>query len=233
MVAYDRATQLEWRKKYAHALEEHLKTKNWEKVKDVLPAAEEIRVNKRLLKKSWFKLAEHESSTGHPISAIEHYGSARNCDLTDVSLLAKIAVQLERFVVEFEDRFSREDIIGLLEPLERMRSFHGVQLKQPIPPELDTLSTKLKRLLQSAPSKKETPATPYILRIFAALYSDKMTTEEVQAEFARIVVPIIREEYEKRLKEKNSQKKKPKKRLAPPKPPKNNGGPENDAPKAK
>ena len=190
-------------------------------------------MNKRLLKKSWFKLAEYESSTGHPISAIEHYGSARNCDPTDVSVLAKIAVQIERFVIEFEGKFSREDLAGLLEPIERMMSFHGIQLKQQIPPELELLSTKLKGLLRTAPSKKETPATSYILRIFAALYSDKMTTEEVQAEFARIVVPIIREEYEKRLKEKNSKRKTPKKKSAPPKPPKKNGRPEDDTTKAK
>jgi hypothetical protein len=217
-VEINNGVKMDLKKLNSYALKEHLKTKNWEKIEEMLPAAEVAGVSAGQLKKTWFALGQHQKEDDKLVSALVSFSSARKHDLDNSSILTEILDCLSGFIDRFEDKFSREDLLHLEYGLDRLYSFQKTR-----PNKEDENLRRAKELLtrirykkEDAPSKRETPATPYVFRVYAALHPD-MTFEEVKVEFARVVAPLIRkklsanEKQSSKPKEKKSEKKKRKK----------------------
>ncbi len=189
----DRTTKQEWKQKYALALSQNLEKGNWEKVQELLPAAENIGVSSRQLQKTWTNFGIHQKNQNNLVSAVVSFASARRHALDNNQILAELLLCLGGFIERFESKFSREDLVHLEYGLDRVYSFQKTR-----PKTSDANLQRAKELLayiraqkQVAPSKQETPATHHVLRIFAALHPD-MTFDEVKVEFARVVAPLIR-----------------------------------------
>jgi len=194
-------TQNETKVMYEEAIRQNIAKKDWRKLSEVMIGAEKVGVGKSLRKKGWFQVGLSEAERGNHPSAIVAFNSARVLDSHPDEVLERLYGEVEGFCAEFDGIFSRADLFVLRQALERIDSFHRYHAKVAI----GTL-TRGKRLarwseqrLQGAPLKEETPATHHVQRIYAALYPP-MTIEEVRAEFARIVEPLIRERLERKPK---------------------------------
>lgn len=206
----DQKSKLEWKKKYSFALTQHLKNSNWEKIEELLPAAESYGVSAQLLQNAWTELGQHQKKDDKLVSALVSFAAARKHALDNNHLFSELLDCLTGFIDLFEPKFSREDLVLLEYGLDRVYSFQKLQpnSNEPIFFRAKELQIRIKDLLIFAPSKAETVASPNVQRIYAALYSD-MTQDEVRTEFARLFMEMSGDEYEKRLKEKKKAKKKP------------------------
>ncbi len=206
----DRKSKLEWKKKYSFALTQHLKNNNWEKIEELLPAAESFGVSARQLQKAWTELGQQQKKDDKLVSALVSFAAARKHALDSNQLFSEILDCLTGFIDLFEKKFSREDLVLLEYGINRVYSFQKLQpsSNDQILSRAKELQIRIKDLLIFAPSKPETVASPNVQRIYAALYSD-MTQDEVRTEFARLFMEMNGDEYEKRLKEKKKAKKKP------------------------
>ena len=206
---------------FSEAIRQNIAKKDWQKLSDVLIGAEQIGVSKRLRVKGWRSLAEYQHSRGNLPAAVLAYNSARSLDLGNRVLLSGLLQSYEEFYSEFEDKFSNEDLGLLVRPLNSLFNFYSVHRSQ-VEPDLEgvrRLAERIRLKALSAPSRRETSATHKVQTIYSAVFSPNMTPEEVRAEFARVFVPLIRDEYEKRMRE--AKKRKPKGGGGkPPKPPK-------------
>lgn len=184
---------MDLKKLNSYALKEHLNKKNWEKIEELLPAAEVAGVSAGQLKKTWFALGQHQKEDDKVVSALVSFSSARKHDLDNSSILTEILDCLSGFIDRFEDKFSREDLLHLEYGLDRLYSFQKTRTTKEDENlrRAKELLTRIRYKKEEAPSKRETPATPYVFRVYAALHPD-MTFEEVKVEFARVVAPLIR-----------------------------------------
>lgn len=183
---------------YTEAIRLNIANKDWTKLLDVMMEAETAGVGKSLRKRGWYHVGLYEAERGNHPAAIIALNSARMLDPVSGSTLSRMFEEIEAFCQDFEGRFSRQDLHMLTSSLERIASFYSFHLKIP-----KAVRDKEKRLahwiavqFSTAPDKEETPASHYVQLICAALYPP-MTIEEVRAEFARIVEPLIRERLER------------------------------------
>ncbi|MHB1050618.1 MAG: hypothetical protein ACYC09_11095 [Bacteroidota bacterium] len=174
-------------------LKELLKKKNWEKIEEVLPAAEQFGVSGRLLQKTWTELGQHQKGSDKLVTAIESFSHARKHSIENEKIFVQITESLSGFVTRFERQFSREDLVRLEFAFERVYTFHKNKSHFPkdVIDRAKSVLDQIRLQKEVAPSKIETPASSNVFRIFAALYPG-MTQPEVEAEFARIVAPLVR-----------------------------------------
>jgi hypothetical protein len=186
---------------FEEAIRQNITKKDWQKLSEVMIGAEKVGVGKSLRKKGWFQVGLSEAERGNRPSAIVAFNSARVLDPHPDKVLERMYGEVEGFCAEFDGVFSREDLYVLGRALERIDSFHTHHAKVA----KDTLERGKRSIrwiehrLQGAPLREETPATHHVQRIYSALYPP-MTIEEVRAEFARIVEPLIRERLERKPK---------------------------------
>ncbi len=207
----DNKSKTELKKLNSIALREHLKNKNWEKIEELLPAAEVFGVSNRQLQKTWFELGQQQKKADNMVSALVSFASARKHDIDNPQLFIEITECLVGFIDRFESKFSREDLVILEYSFNRIITFYKSRLKRYesylFPAE--GLLNRIKSLIIFSPSKKETPASSHVQRIYAALYPSNMPIEEIRVEFGRLFAATYRDEYERRVREKKKQKKKP------------------------
>jgi hypothetical protein len=192
------------------ALKTAIKKQDWERLPDLLPLGHKHRVAGGLQTKGWLLLGDHLAAGGDSVGAILSYNSARIISLHDKNILDKLFGNLTDFYESFHSHFSREDLVLFKDTLVRIIGFYRIRKEEKLLQFVEAGSAfihRVQRQLDIAPSKVETVATFKVNQIHSALYTS-MTAEEVRAEFARLVAPIIREEYQKRVKEKEGKKKK-------------------------
>jgi hypothetical protein len=184
---------------YTEAIRQNITKKDWARLSDVMVEAEKAGVGKSLRAKGWYHLGLFEAERGNHPAAIVALNSARVLDSAPEKALSRMLEEMAAFYGDFEGRFSRQDLYTLSEGLERLASFHSIHSK--VSASLQATQKKLAHWIErqkgNAPDKEETPASRHVQRIYAALYPP-MTLEEVRAEFARIVEPLIRERLEKK-----------------------------------
>lgn len=184
---------------YDEAIRQNTAKKDWQKLSEVMIGAEMVGVNKALRKKGWLHVGQFETERGNHPAAIIALNSARVLERHPGKVLALMFAEIEAFCEDFDGRFSRQDLLLLAQALERVRSFHSIHSK--VPADVQDKGKRVMHWIESrlsdAPLKVETPATHHVQRIYSALYSP-MTIEEVRAEFARIVEPLIRERLERK-----------------------------------
>ena len=186
---------------YAEAIRQNIANQDWTKLADVMMEAEKAGVRKELRRRGWYHLGLSEAERGNHPAAIIALNSARALDPDPEKTLNRMLEEVEAFCQDFVGRFSRQDLYMLSKSLERLASFHSFHSKVPA-----AVHDKQKRLahwiedqLRIALEKEETPASHHVERIYAALYPP-MTIEEVRAEFARIVEPLVRERLDRKAK---------------------------------
>lgn len=199
------------------ALKTAIKKHDWGRLFDIVSMSAKQGCSKVLIKKGWVELGNHLLEGKDYVNAILAFNSARTLGLFDKKVLDKFIHGLNEFYKIFRQKFSREDLIVFNDTLARLINFYRLHKDRGLDyatEEGQNLVRKVEQQIEVAPSKVETQATFKVKQICDALYSN-MTTEEVRAEFAKIVAPLIRDEYEKRVKEKSKQKKR--KNVKPPK----------------
>ncbi|MCK5573038.1 MAG: hypothetical protein KAJ12_09770 [Bacteroidetes bacterium] len=186
---------------YSEAIRQNIAKKDWEKLSDVLIGAEKVSAGKNLRAEGWYRVGLYEAERGNHPSAIIALNSARTLTRKPEISLEKMFEELERFCEDFDGDFSRADLYMLSLATERVGGF--ISFHQEVSGDLvekaRQLSSWIESRLSTAPVKKETRATHHVQRIYSALYPP-MTIEEVRAEFARIVEPLIRERLERKAK---------------------------------
>jgi hypothetical protein len=185
---------------YSEAIRQNIAKKDWPKLAEVMLVTEEVGVTKSLRKKGWFQVGLSEAEKGNHPSAIIAFNSARVLDPRPGKILSRMYEEAEAFCEDFAGRFSRQDLYMLGQALERVSHFYAFHAK--VPMDVVERGKKVTRWIEArltdAPLRDETPATHHVQRIYAALYPP-MTMEEVRAEFARIVEPMMRERLIKRV----------------------------------
>jgi hypothetical protein len=195
----------EFKKKYSNAANQVSRDTDWDEIAKFLKVAEDNKIPDNQLKKAWTDLARDQIEKNDLTSALISLSSARRHALDDQQLLAEILKCLAGVYAVFQAKFSREDLLHLESALNRLYSFHKTR-ENTTEENLERakeLLTSIEHSKQLAPSLAKTPATQDVLRIYSALYPN-MTQEEVAAEFARIVAPLIREELSKKKKPRSS-----------------------------
>jgi len=186
---------------YTEAIRQNIANKDWTKLLDVMMEAEKAGVGKTLRRSGWYHIGLYEAERGNHPAAIIALNSARMLDPVSESTLSRMFEEIEAFCQDFEGRFSRQDLHMLTISLERIASFYSFHSK--IPKAVRDTEKRLAHWIadqfSTAPDKEETPASHHVQRICAALYPP-MTIEEVRAEFARIVEPLVRERLERKAK---------------------------------
>ena len=186
---------------YTEAIRQNIAKKDWSKLSEVMIGAELAKVGKPLRRRGWYQVGLFEAERGNHAAAIMAFNSARILDPQPGAIVGRIFEEAEAFCGDFDGRFSRQDLLMLGQALQRIQAFHLTHTK--VPTDVLEKGRRVVRWIESritdAPLREETPATHHVQRIYAALYPP-MTIEEVRAEFARIVEPLIRERLERKAK---------------------------------
>ena len=186
---------------YEEAIRQNIAKKDWSRLADVMTEAEKAGVGKELRKRGWYHVGLYEAERGNHPAAIAALNFARILDAKPGATLEKIVEEIEAFCQDFNGRFSRQDLYMLAKGLDRIVSFHSFHVKVPraVQEKGKRLGVWIEDQQRTALDKEETPATHHVQRIYAALYPP-LTIEEVRAEFARIVEPLIRERLDRKTK---------------------------------
>ena len=189
------------RELYSEAVRQNIVKKDWVRLSEVMIGAELARIPKPLRKRGWYHVGLYEAERGNHPGAIIALNSARALDSTPEKTLMRMFEEMKAFCHDFTGKFSRQDLYLLTKSLERIASFHSFhsQVSAAAENEGKKLEQWIEDQLRSATDQVETPATHHVQRICAALFPP-MTIEEVRAEFARIVEPLVRERLEQKAK---------------------------------
>jgi hypothetical protein len=189
------------------AIKDNIVKKDWPKLAEVLISAETYGVTKGLQRKGWYLVGQYEYERENLPAAIVSFNSARSIDPVNLNILDGFFSSYLAYFEKHESVFSREDLLILEGPIKRMVNYY--QVHQSIPDKNIQIAKELLKRIRlrrrNAPSKEETPETHHVIRIFDGLYP-KMAPAEIQAEFANLVVPLIRDYLEKKPKDKPSKK---------------------------
>jgi hypothetical protein len=192
--AASKSARDETRVLYTEAIRQNIARKDWIRLSDVMMEAEAAGVGKTMRKKGWYHVGMYEAGKGNHPSAIIAFNSARFAQSKDKPVLKQLFSQIEAFYEANESVFSREDLLLLSEPIQVVEGFYRSQIGRD-DANLDfarKLLSRIRAKMENAASKQETPVTHHVVRIHSALYTN-LTSEEVRAEFARIIAPTLRE----------------------------------------
>ena len=186
---------------YEEAIRQNIAKKDWSRLADVMTEAEKAGVGKELRKRGWYHVGLYEAERGNHPAAIAALNFARILDAKPGATLEKIVEEIEAFCQDFGGKFSRQDLYMLAKGLDRIVSFHSFHVKVPraVQEKGQRLAVWIEDQQRTAPDKEEPPATHHVQQIYAALYPP-LTIEEVRAEFARVVEPLIRERLDRKTK---------------------------------
>ena len=179
-------------------------------VAQLMKSAAYVGVSKKLQKKTWNLLGDHEAADGDHAAAIISYSSAHILDYADKEIFAKIINEASYYFRENLELFSISDLVILLQPIERLLNYYQYHEKSQDSGVASAreLKRQITAMFSTAPDRKVTPVTHTVYYIYSALYPNNMSQEEVRAEFARLFVEMNRDEYERRVREKRKATKK-------------------------
>jgi hypothetical protein len=154
-----------------------------------------------------------EAEKGHIVSAIDVINKARVLDLYNKAHIIRLFQNLSNFYKEFEQEFSKSDLEIFLDSIKRLVEFYKVKGLWDSPPVKigRDLINRINGKLPNAQVATETKATFRVEQIADSL-SQNVSPEEVKADVARILAPVVREMIAAgRTKRKRPRKKKPNK----------------------
>ena len=180
------------------AVKKHIADENWDELDTLMPQADKYNCAKSLRRVGWMGVGDYRLNGNRVAEAVEAYNRARIVFPTDRDILHRLFKSLDAVCEQFKQNFSRQDLRKLEEPIEMFVNIYELKGMGDTEPILQgrQILQKIRFLIYDAPWKKETPATHAVQHIYDALYTG-MTTEEVRAEFARLMAPVFREIIDK------------------------------------
>jgi hypothetical protein len=191
----------------------YLKNKDYERLNAVLSLGEKYNLPKSIMKKAYLAAGEYLLSKDKTHEAIINLNKARNLDQKSGKTLQLFVDAVLRFFKDNVEEFSKKDLEEFKLTILPIIEFH--KLKFPAQRKIiDSTSHMFKRIDYRieyvAKEAVETKVTFRVHEIKNALYGD-LTMEQVQQEFARLLVPRMREYLEKHGDEYDDKDKKKKK----------------------
>jgi hypothetical protein len=191
-------------------IKQNIENKEWQKLITALPVAEEAKISTSLLRKAWIYGGEYLFEKKDWVNVITFYNKARSINPSTVVVFDKLIQAFNLFFEQFKDKFSKQDLKTLRDPLILMIDYHEINF-----PKHQPLIEIGKELIQKidykikyvATDQVETVATFKVQQIYNAIYDD-MTFEQLRSEFARIIEPTVRELLDKKEKETKKEKNK-------------------------
>lgn len=191
-------------------IKQNIENKEWQKLIAALPVAEEAKISTSLLRKAWIYGGEYLFEKKDWVNVITFYNKARSINPSTVVVFDKLIQAFNLFFEQFKDKFSKQDLKTLRDPLILMIDYHEINF-----PKHQPLIEIGKELIQKidykikyvATDQVETAATFKVQQIYNAIYDD-MTFEQLRSEFARIIEPTVRELLDKKEKETKKEKNK-------------------------
>ena len=206
--------QIEKKKILTLRIKQNIEKEEWQKLIHALPVTEDARISSSLLRKAWLYGAEYLFEKKDWVSAITFFNKVRSINPATISVFDKLIQAFGFFYEQFKEKFSKQDLIKLRDPLILMLDYHQVNFPkhQPLVEIGQELIQKIDyKINYVAAEKLETPATFKVQQIYNAIYDD-MTYEQLRSEFTRIIEPTVRELLDKKEKETKKEKNKKSKR---------------------
>ena len=193
------------------AVESALTKKNFQNLADLVELADKYGVNKRLRFKAWKALGMHWMEGRQLVDASIALNSARRILPLKTDTVKLLFECVRGFVGENKTNFSVSDLSKIEGELERILEFYKLKKlwNHPATKAGRILFREIAALKQTAKDVVETPATHKTDRIVTALRSN-VSFEEVKADYARIIAPVLRELMAKEIDEEKPKKKKKK-----------------------
>ena len=172
------------------AVEARLKNKDYKGLAGVVELVDKYKIKKPLRLKAWFQTGLYWQKEGAQSDAIIALNSARVLNPLDVKILSPFFESFNRFLSDFRDQLSVEDLELLSDPVESLLEFYKAKGMWDAPALTmgKHVSRRINYIKADAKSAVETKASFQVERIVKAL-RENVTMDEVAIEFARIVAP--------------------------------------------
>jgi hypothetical protein len=192
----------------------NIKDKEYKKLLDALPVAEEYGISKELMYKGWKLVAQYLEEKNYLTDAILCYNKARRIKPSILIVFEKVVSLLNEFFSKYKNEFSVDDLIKLKGAIAVLENFHSVNFpkQEKVLEQIPDLNLKIDYHINHHPKiDEETKATFQVQKIYNAI-TDDMSMPEVHQEFAKILANIIRREKSKNKKRKETINKSKKKK---------------------
>jgi hypothetical protein len=204
------------KKAFTNKIKLHTDNENWKALIEIFPGAEEACVSKFLLKNTALKIAEYVYSKERYSESIIFFNKARVKDPKSKTIFQSFINTVDKFFKESVEEFSKKDLEDFKQTIRPIIEFH--KLKFPAHHKIiDSTEHMFRRIDYRikfvAKDVEESKLTFRVQQIKNALYGD-MTIEEVRQEYARLLVPKLRERLAKE-EEDEDEKKSSKKKATP------------------
>ena len=185
------------------AVEARLKNKDFKGLAGIIELVDKYNVKKPLRQKAWFQVGLNWQREGAQSDAIIALNSARVLSPLDAKILTPFFESFNRFLSDFRDDLSVEDLELLSDPVESLLEFYKAKGLWDAPALAmgKHVSRRINYIKADAKSAVETKASYQIERIVKAL-RENVTIEQVREEYARIMAPVFLELIAKEMDEK-------------------------------
>ena len=204
------------KKIFTDRIRSHIADNKWEDLIKLFQGAEEAKVSSTLLKSASKKIGEYLVSNSRYYEAIIFFNKSRLRDPKSKPALQSFINAVDLFFKENVEEFSKNDLAEFKQTILPIIDFHKLKFPahRKIVDSTDHMFRRIDyRIKYVAKEVEESKVTFRVQQIKNSLYDDDMTIEERNQEFARLLVPKLREILDKEEdsgEEENDSKKKPK-----------------------
>ena len=176
------------------AIEARLKKKDYKSLAELVDFVDRYKLKKSLRLKAWFQTGLYWQREGAQSDAIIALNSARVLSPLDAKILTPFFESFNRFLSDFRDVISQEDLELLADPVESLLEFYESKgiLDSPALAMGKHVSRRINYIKRDAKSAVETKASYQVERIVKAL-RENVTKQQVAEEYARIMAPVFLE----------------------------------------
>lgn len=183
------------KKIFTDRIRSHIANNKWEALIKLFPGAEDAGVANTLLKSASKKVGEYLYSSNRYYEAILLSNKARSRDPKNRPIFQLFVNAVLKFFNNYVEEFSKNDLAEFKQTILSIIDFH--KLKYPAHRKVvDSTEHMFRRMdyriKHVARDVDESKVTNRVQQIKNSLYGD-MTSEEVRQEFAKLLVPKLRE----------------------------------------
>ena len=189
------------------ALKRAVAREDYSRLEGLAELADRQGCSRALRKKAWMLIALQMEHNHNPLDACKAWNRARIIDLTNKKFVEGVFRNLSLIYSEVKFDMSQSDLANFKYPVERLVQFYkvnglwndpGIQVGRHMLDEIVDLEPTAKVVI-------ETRASHTVAKL-AELLDQDVSIEEVRADVARILAPILREMIDKGSKSKKSEK---------------------------
>ncbi len=204
------------KKIFTDRVRSHIADNKWEDLIKLFAGAEEAKVANTLLKSTSKKIGDYLVSNSRYYEAIIFFNKSRSRDPKSKPTFELFVNTILKFFNENVEEFSKNDLAEFKQSILPIIDFHKLKFPahRKIVDSTDHMFRRIDyRIKYVAEEVEESKVTFRVQQIKNSLYDDDMTIEERNQEFARLLVPKLRELLDKEddsEEDKKDSKKKPK-----------------------